>query len=96
MNAEGLVRYFAALVRKEHTGTVISVVEQPFVEHLQILGISGEREAVSRHGVPRSNRQQSAIFILSDQVIQDRAVVDECVHISAEIIIGYYRSIIFR
>jgi len=91
-----LVRYFARLVWKKHGNTVISVVEQPFIEHLQILGIPGERKAVSRHGIPWSDRQQSAILILSDQVIQDSAIVDERIHLSAEVIIGYYRSIMFR
>lgn len=35
--------------------TVVPVVEETFVEHLQVLGIPGEGEAVSGHGVPRSN-----------------------------------------
>lgn len=62
--------------------TVVPVVEETFVEHLQVLGIPGEGEAVSGHGVPRSNGQQSAILVLRHQIVEDRSIVDERVHLS--------------
>lgn len=67
-----------------NNSTVVSVVQQSFVEHLQVLGVPGERDAVAGHGVPGANRQQTTILVLGDQVVQDRAVVNERVHVSAE------------
>ena len=42
-----------------------------------MLATPWEGDPIAGHGVPRTDRQNLAIFILADPIIQDRGVVDE-------------------
>lgn len=62
--------------------TVFSEVEQSLVEHLDILGVASEGEAVSSFGVPGADSEQTTVLILRHQVLQNRAIIDERVQLS--------------
>lgn len=61
--------------------TVLSVLHDLLVEHLQVLGLPGEGDAVAGQRVPGAHGQQAALVVLPHQVLQHRGVVEEGVQL---------------
>ena len=63
--------------------TIFTVVHYLFVETVEMLGISRKGHPISCHGIPAPHSQQHALIILTNKIVQHRAIVDEGMKVSA-------------
>lgn len=65
--------------------TIFTIIHDFPVEIVEMLRISWESCSIASHGIPRTHREQFALFILSYEILQHRSVVDKCIQFPAEI-----------
>lgn len=59
--------------------TVFAEIQQPLVEHLNVLRVPLKRYRVTSFRIPRADGQQAAIVVLCHQIVQYGAVVNKSV-----------------
>ena len=65
------------------TFTIFAVVHDFLVEVVEMFGVPGEGDPVSRHGVPAAHSEEPALIVLAHEVVQHGAVIDEGLEVPA-------------